>query len=755
MSFLAPFMLWGGLAASIPIALHFFFRSRYRTVPWAAMKFLLDSIEQTSRRLKLQELLLLCLRVALLVLLALALARPITSALRGSGGGDAVDAVFLVDTSLSMGASDGAKTRMERARAEALRIIDQLPQHSTVQIVTCAGTEATLLGPRSPANLDQARGLLQEIRPTDLATDLYPGLAEVATVLQRGQSSNKELYVFSDMQKSGWDRQAGGLAQLLQEIKEKTVVTLVRCGTRTLKNVSVVGITPQSGVPRPGERVGFAVLVRNTSTEPVQDLKVTLSIDGDEKALETQALDRIDPGETRALTLTGKLDKGGLRVLTARVTHDDLEGDNRYDQVIQVRDQVNILVVDGNYNEREPARSSSYWLTHALIPVDETQRSRFHLQPRYVTPRQASPALLQRQDLCILVNVPLKAKAGSGEPLPLDFVEELGRFVRQGHGLVIFAGENVAAEPYNRLLGQQQGLLPLPIKAAFKTDPAKPLSIDRNSFALPAFWKFKEDDYYKNFSEVEVWQGLELTEAAPAKEAERKEASPVTVVLRYNDGKPAVVSRKVDAGEVMLVTTSAEPGTDEKSPNPTWTNWPFLLNVHLPFIHVMVSHLLHGQAQSYNTVAGETLTWYPTERTPLAYTLIQPDGKRIRLGLPEKIGNRSVVTATDLAQAGVYHLTSAAPLASEPPESTASKELGTPLAIIPDLRECEDLQTLADPQLDERLGFTPLHIIAGAEASATSSSDRLNREWTLWLLTSVLIVLLAEGALAWWCGRAW
>src|SRR5581483_10074276 len=170
MGFLAPYMLWGGLAAGIPIALHFFFRSRYRTVAWAAMAFLLTSIEQTSRRLRFQELLLLCLRVALLVLLALALARPISSALRGSGGGDAVDAVFLVDTSMSMGASDGAKSRLDRARAEALRIIEQLPPHSTVQIVTCAGTGATLLGPRSPANLDQARGLLQEIQPTHLAT---------------------------------------------------------------------------------------------------------------------------------------------------------------------------------------------------------------------------------------------------------------------------------------------------------------------------------------------------------------------------------------------------------------------------------------------------------------------------------------------------------------------------------------------------------------------------------------------------------
>src|SRR5579859_7595414 len=76
MSFLAPYMLGGLLACGIPIALHFFYRSRYRTVPWAAMKFLLASIEQTSRRLRFQELLLLAMRVTVLALLALALARP-------------------------------------------------------------------------------------------------------------------------------------------------------------------------------------------------------------------------------------------------------------------------------------------------------------------------------------------------------------------------------------------------------------------------------------------------------------------------------------------------------------------------------------------------------------------------------------------------------------------------------------------------------------------------------------------------------
>ena len=36
MSFLAPWMLLGGLAVAVPIALHFFYKARYRPRPWAA-----------------------------------------------------------------------------------------------------------------------------------------------------------------------------------------------------------------------------------------------------------------------------------------------------------------------------------------------------------------------------------------------------------------------------------------------------------------------------------------------------------------------------------------------------------------------------------------------------------------------------------------------------------------------------------------------------------------------------------------------
>jgi hypothetical protein len=896
MTFLTPFMLFGALAAGIPVAIHFFFRSRYRTVPWAAMKFLLTAVEQTSRRLKFQELLLLLLRMALLVLLALAFARPISSLVRGVGRGDAVDAVFVFDVSYSMGMNDGdEKTRMTRAREEANKIIEELPPHSTVQIIACADNYRVLLGPRSPANLDQAKKIVNDLDITHLATDLYTGVAEAKTVLQSGQSSNKEFYLFSDMQKMGWEKQADILKQSMLDLKEKAVVHLVRCGkeTQKIKNATLIDITPQSGNPRPGERAGFAIQVRNTGTEPLENLLVSLAVDDPEdKKLETTTIAKLAKGETRTVTLSGKLGKEGLRVLTAKIKSDDLDADNRLDQVIQVRDKINILVVEGNpnENEKEAEKASTYYLMHALLPVDEAQRAKYRFNPRLVAARQAAPADLKNQDVCILVNTALKPKGGSRmQALPSDFTTALNGFVRDGHGLIIFSGDNTllgdkrGAEPYNEMLGKTFGILPLPIKHAVKANqqefPGKDkfFKVDRDSFknGPASFRVFKDDDHYKLFGEVGVWQYLELDEN-PQRDIENltyayyqqawsafpdfngftpvdkgflpkglfdlgprkqnndfgflfegtltvpetgdysffldaaggarlsingkavasfekghddaaagkpvllekgkqsikleyyqgdvhphlsaswsgpgfafrplsvtKDDASLSVIARLDNGKPLMVDKTIGAGEVIFIATAANTeGLDKGKGNPMWTDFG-TFPVFVPFVNVAIRHLLHGQTQAYNLTAGQTLRWYTTGKATDTFNLIHPGGQVERLKAAEIEGKRLMVTAADLPRAGIYYM-NASP-SDEP----------TPIAVVPDRRESEDLQSLGDKTIDENLGFEPIHMTAGDSSETSTGSERLNREWTVWVLLAVLLLALVESLLAWWCGKAW
>src|SRR5881409_2407226 len=75
--FATPAFALAGIAlASIPIIIHFLNRRRFKTIPWAAMEFLLRAMRKNRRRLKFEQWILLATRCAVLVLVATALARP-------------------------------------------------------------------------------------------------------------------------------------------------------------------------------------------------------------------------------------------------------------------------------------------------------------------------------------------------------------------------------------------------------------------------------------------------------------------------------------------------------------------------------------------------------------------------------------------------------------------------------------------------------------------------------------------------------
>ena len=102
--FAIPWMLGLLVLGLIPIIIHLIFRQRYRRIPWAAMDFLLMAIRRTRRRLRIENLLLLILRVLAVVLMVLACAVPL---LHGGGGvlgrSGTKHIIVVIDCSYSMG----------------------------------------------------------------------------------------------------------------------------------------------------------------------------------------------------------------------------------------------------------------------------------------------------------------------------------------------------------------------------------------------------------------------------------------------------------------------------------------------------------------------------------------------------------------------------------------------------------------------------------------------------------------------------
>src|SRR3954447_18582833 len=104
MWFLNATMLLGLAGVALPVLAHLLSKKKYDIVRWGAMQFL-ELGRNTQRRVRLEELMLMTMRMGMIALLAIGLARPWISSSWFSqyGSSEVRDVVFVIDGSSSMG----------------------------------------------------------------------------------------------------------------------------------------------------------------------------------------------------------------------------------------------------------------------------------------------------------------------------------------------------------------------------------------------------------------------------------------------------------------------------------------------------------------------------------------------------------------------------------------------------------------------------------------------------------------------------
>src|SRR5262249_8807383 len=195
--------------------------------------------------------------------------------------------------------------------------------------------------------------------------------------------------------------------------------------------------------------------------------------------------------------------EAGPKVLTVRVTGDGLPGDNRFDKVVLIRDQLRVLVVDGTPNYDMPADSGSHFVRNALTPVPPNQTESYYIKPEVVSVTEATPATLTGKDLCYILNAPLSTDEHPTGLSP-PFLARLTEFVRGGGGLVVGCGDQVRASEYNRILGSGgTGLLPFDLGEVENATDAMPFVPAPESVEVPSYLaKFRELPFNAALREV-------------------------------------------------------------------------------------------------------------------------------------------------------------------------------------------------------------------------------------------------------------
>lgn len=467
-AFLNPLLLWALPLASVPIIIHLLNRRRFKIVPWAAMEYLLAALKRNRKRLRMEQWLVLLLRVLAVLLLVFLVSRP------QLGGGGLIRTtthhVVLLDDSASMAQRSGSTNLFDRAEDEVRNLADRLGQTRGGDLFSLVRssrpTQPDLWAQRISPELGSRIGqVLKQLQVGDGTMDLGELLSLTGKRAAAQKEASRTVYhLVTDRRAVDWltddEKPRANLVTALAAL-EPNALEVRKVEVGNVNNLAIVGVQRKDRVSTTALPTALAVEVQNLGLDPSSPTELALEIDGQSRVV--QPVPELSPGVRATIDFQHTFFAAGFHRVDASLPTavDTFAPDDRRALALDVVDRVHMLLVDG-----EPGDSSddgeTYFLSVALDPGGDAVSGN---DVQVISEAVLAETDLQPFDMVWLCNVPAPTEAA---------VQQLERFVAGGGGLVCFLGGQVDAGRYNELLYKGgKGLLPLPL-GEIAGDPDRP-----------------------------------------------------------------------------------------------------------------------------------------------------------------------------------------------------------------------------------------------------------------------------------------
>ena len=583
MTFLHWTLLPLAALAVVPILLHLLTLHRLRTVELSTYRFLFDSYVQQRRQMKFLEALLAALRALFLLALVLVFCRPVIKHWdRLFGGGAGREVVMLVDASASMNARTAGQSSMDRARKAALAVAGQMGKDDRLTLVK-VGARPVEVFSRFNSDADTIREKIEGLEAGPSRANLFAAFSYVFGPGRQPRDSSPAVYLFTDGQASSWrEVRDQGLARI---IPEGTKITVVHVGSDDPPgNRGVVGDAPRQKLAVLGLPVRLRPRVVNHSkTEPAE---VTVGVFLDDKEVARVPL-TLKPGETATKEVIYTPTEPGALRGRFEIAGDRFPDDDTFLFTLPVAEQVRVLLVNG-HPAADPFENEALYLRTALTAAAEDEHAATAAAPKKLGPSQEFVKSLDVREVTedkvnaeILrdAEVAILANCGGLNDAQYKAVRD---FVAAGGGLLVFPGDKVNPDAYNKQFfpvpGPQKEALTAATLGPAEGDPTKreaPERLASVDYAHPALSVFDEPDAHYLTTAI-------FTRRYPIKLTGPHGAT--WPLAKFGTGAPALVESRLGDGVVML---AAFPATVK------WTNLP-LKPEFVPLVLRMVSYVTHA-----------------------------------------------------------------------------------------------------------------------------------------------------------------
>lgn len=712
LSFLNQPLLWGMALAAIPIIIHLLFRRRFRRVDWAPMHYLKLSIQRNRRRVRIEQLLLLLLRTLLIVLLFSFVARPMVHATglgKWLGGRGRTSQILLIDDSLSMGYREGGRSAFDRVKELAVTLLDAIGPKDRFTLVLASRPKQPLLREVELANHDEARRLITQLQPTDTFISWEPVVQALDDLIRSGSYPIRDVTLISDLRRAGWDETISPIGTSWSS--QRIEMRIFDAGSDRTSNVALEELKQLDRLVMVGSVTQFEAVVHNASDRELRDADATWTIDGKPTIVR---LPTLAPGETARVPLAATFQEVGEHRVELALPDDELPGDNRRTAVCQARDQVNILLVDGEPSSELLGGEVGFLESALTISATDTETFRAQV----VTDSEWASLPAGQSDLIVLANV------GS---VTQEQVTRLERQVAGGTGLMIFPGEQVDLANYAQLLYRDgAGLLP----AAPETTADEEFSGLVLEGGAPG-----PLDALKQLSSA-VLERIKVRRFLQVRLAEAEHPD-VRILARCNNAEssPAAIEKQFGRGQVVLWTVTADK---------QWSDWPTEPSYVLGMREACAATVRSDDGQRTVT-AGDPVRLALPEGEQLGSTppiIETPDSEKPQPLHIEETSNERTLTHADTRRAGLYKLLWSVIGADDRDEL---------VAVVPDRRESQ-LARITPEQLRGYWGTFEPKIISAVSAADAPLAVRGQEVWRT-LALAMLALLLVESCFATWAGR--
>lgn len=315
-------------------------RSVSSTFLWQRM---VRDVEANAPWQKLRRSLLLLLQLLLMLLLVFALARPFLAAQGISGR----NLIIIIDHSASMAAVDEPPTRLDAAKAQAFRLIDQLPDGGRATVIAAGGQMEVPAAATSDRR--ELRRAVEQIRLSNSGgSDLSQALTLAAALAAR--EADSEVAIISD-----------GNVSLPTDLRVPARVSYFPIG-RSTENTAVSAIALQPG---PAGQTLF-VQASNYGQQPATR-RLDIYLDG--AAFNAYNL-ALEPGRDQSIVAEIPAQ---VQVVEARLAGDDpLPADDRAFAVSTAGDALNVRLVSGGNRFLETGLALLPGISVTTVPTSTT-----------------------------------------------------------------------------------------------------------------------------------------------------------------------------------------------------------------------------------------------------------------------------------------------------------------------------------------------------------------------------------------------